>query len=96
MNIKYKIRKAFWHKQHVLLLSVVPTLTGTSAIWSTHEHGWDIEKFRPSTEILSIHFQREHERQVDVLIQQEYLNEPEQFKTKTVDDISETTRDIVI
>ena len=83
MIAKYEIRKSFWHKNYVMLLSVVPTLTGTSAMWSAHEYNSEI---KPPLDVLKTIFQKAHDIQIDKLIIEEYLNEPEEFKVKSIED----------
>jgi hypothetical protein len=86
--MKYEIRRKMVDDKHQLIffLSVVTTLTGTSAIWSTHRYEGDknakIEDLKP-------HFQSAHDRQIDFIIEQEFLNEPDEFKQQTVQDITQ-------
>jgi hypothetical protein len=82
---KYPIRRAFWHKEYVFLLSVVSTLTGTSAMWSTHKHEG---QQMPLIE-LAILYQTSHDKQMDELILKEYLNEPAEYKDATQESIIE-------
>lgn len=80
--MKYAIRRKMIDEKNnlVFLLSVVNTMTGTSAIWSTHKYEGDP---KASTQYLAQIYQAEHDRQIDFIIVQEFLNEPEEFRDKT-------------
>jgi hypothetical protein len=82
---KYEIRRKMWDEKHgvVFLLSVVTLESGTAAMWSTHKVHKDntLDNFK--------HFlQRSHDQQIDRLKVQENLNEPQEYKLKTVQDIT--------
>lgn len=84
--MKYRIRKKFVHKNVVMFLSVVPTLTGTAAMWSVHPLEDDPAA---SAQQLAPKYQKAHDKQIDEMIIKEYLNEPDEFKTDTIHDLTQ-------
>jgi hypothetical protein len=80
--MKHKIRKKFHHKNYVFLLSVAEG----HAIWSVHEYDGD-NKITYAE--LSALFQKDHDRQVDQLIQESLKDDPVEFTEETILDLTE-------
>lgn len=85
MVAKHEIKRTFWHKNYVFLLSVVSTLTGTAAMWSAHKYEYG---YKMKIDDLRRLFQKDHDLQIDAMILQEYENEPDEFKESTIMDIT--------
>jgi hypothetical protein len=76
---KYKIRRHYFFKQYVFLLSVVEGC----AYWSAHEYHGDK---RAPLGVLSDLYWREHQDQVDGLMKQAQENEDKEFTETTIED----------
>lgn len=76
--MRHQIRKAFYFKNYVFLLSVFEG----SAYWSAHE--WNGGNAPLVT--LAAKFQKAHDMQVNGLIKQAKEDEPAEFREQTIDD----------
>lgn len=85
----FPIRRKMIDEKHglVFLLSVVQTNTGTAAIWSHHKYEGDAKK--TPIEYFQQNYQAEHDRQIRDIILKDVLNEPEEYKVQTVQDLTQ-------
>lgn len=85
---EFYMRRYFWHKGSVWILSVVEG----RALWSIHETGDEVNK---RSEYYGPKFRLDHEKQIQELHNQAVREDAEEAKLKTIDDQTDSSRQII-
>jgi hypothetical protein len=85
----FPIERKMTDKKHscVFLLSTVNTEEVLAKIWSVHKYEGDLDK-TPLSYYKEI-FQQDHDKQIRDILLKEVLNEPEEYRTRTVQDLTQ-------